>query len=368
MNSQEKPLSNPLESMRCWARRMAVAMFQADTSVNKKSPGSSFHQLQPSRRLMLGLLSAGLFPHWVVHAQQGYPSRPIHLVVITPAGGGADSIARFVAQRLSAVFGQSVVVENRAGANGNIASQYVAKSKPDGYTLLVTANNHNMNPLIYDDAGYQPERDFVPVVELSDGPSVIAVPKTSRFQTLAQLVAAARSEPNTIACGSGGIGQPAHIALELFIAAANIQLVQVPYKGAAPALQDAVAGQIPVVMSSLTGALPHINSGALRALALTGPSRWPAVPELPTLAELGYPDATYTTWIGILAPSGTDIAIVNRLNKEVANILAEPEARARVLALGATPVGAPQASFAAKLKRDKAIHEQVVVRTGMTAR
>ena len=338
------------------------------TADKKRRVSSSGGKLQPSRRLVLGLVPAILLPHLVVHAQQGYPARPIHLVVITPAGGGADAIARFVAQRLTAVLGQSVVVENRAGANGNIASQYVAKSKPDGYTLLVTANNHNVNPLIYEDAGYQPERDFVPVVELSDGPSVLAVPKNSRFQSLAQLVAAAKSEPNTIACGSGGIGQPGHIALELFIAAAKIQLVQVPYKGAAPALQDAVAGQIPLVMSSLTGALPHISSGALRPLALTGPTRWPAVPELPTLAELGYPDATYTTWIGILAPSGTDSAIVNRLNKEVANILAEPDARARVLALGATPVGAPQASFAAKLKKDKAIHEQVVVRTGMTAR
>ena len=338
------------------------------TTTDKKSQvSSSDDKVQRSRRLILGMVPAMLLP-WAVHAQQGYPSRPINLVVITPAGGGADSIARFVAQRLSAVLGQAVVVENRAGANGNIASQYVAKSKPDGYTLLVTANNHNVNPLIYDDAGYQPERDFVPVVELSDGPSVIAVPKNSKFQTLAQLVAAAKAEPNTIAVGSGGIGQPGHIALELFIAAADIQLIQVPYKGAAPALQDALGGQIPLVVSSLTGALPHINSGALRPLALTGPTRWPAVPELPTLAELGYANATYTTWIGILAPSGTDIAIVNRLNKEVANILAEPDARARVLALGATPVGASQASFAAKLKKDKAIHEQVVARTGMTAR
>ena len=314
---------------------------------------------------LFGLFCALFFLQ--AHAQSGYPNRLIHLVVITPAGGGADSVARLVGQRLGTAIGQSVLVENRAGAGGYIASQYVAKSKPDGYTLLVTANNHNMNPLIYPDAGYQSDKDFVPVIELSDGPSILVVPKDSKFQTLVQLVAAARAEPNKISYGSAGFGQPVHIAMELFMAAAKIQLVHVPYKGAAPALQDALGGQIPLVISSLVGALPHITSGALRPLALTGATRWPTLPDVPTLAELGYPDASYSTWIGIMAPAGTDMAIVNRLNKEVATILADPEARARVVALGAAPVGAPQPAFAAKLQKDKAIHEQVVARTGMKA-
>lgn len=322
---------------------------------------TSFHTIR--RRELAGLLAALVVP--TARAQQGYPNRPIRFVVITPAGGGADSVARTVGQRLGMALGQNVVVENRAGAGGNIASDYVAKSKPDGYTLLITANNHNMNPLIYADAGYQPERDFVPVVELSDGPSILVVPKNSPYKTLAQFVAAAKRAPNTISYGSAGYGQPVHIAMELFMAAAKIQLVHVPYKGAAPALQDALGGQIPIVISSLVGALPHVTSGALYPLALTGATRWPTLPDVPTLAELGYPDATYSTWVGVMAPAGTDMAIVNKLNGVVATILADPEVRARVLALGATPGGAPQAAFAAKLQKDKMLDEQVVARTGM---
>jgi tripartite-type tricarboxylate transporter receptor subunit TctC len=302
-----------------------------------------------------------------VAAQTGYPSRPVQLVVITSPGGGADAMARFVAQRLAAPLGQSVVVENRAGAGGNIASQYVAKSAADGHTLLVTANNHNMNPLIYADAGYQAERDFIPVVQLSEGPSLIVVPRNSKFQTLAQLVAAAKAAPNTIAYGSAGYGQPVHIAMELFMSAAKVQLMHVPYKGAAPALQDALGGQVPVAISSLVGALPHVTSGGLRALAITGASRWPALPDVPTLAELGYPEATYAIWIGIMAPAGTDMAIVNRLNKEIGTILADAAARERVVSLGAFPGGEPQPVFQAKIQKDRTIHQQVVERTGMKA-
>jgi tripartite-type tricarboxylate transporter receptor subunit TctC len=314
---------------------------------------------------LLGLLSM-LFCLQVA-AQTGYPSRPVQLVVITSPGGGADAMARFVAQRLASPLGQSVVVENRAGAGGNIASQYVAKSPADGHTLLVTANNHNMNPLIYADAGYKSERDFIPVVQLSEGPSLIVVPRNSKFQTLAQLVTAAKAEPNTIAYGSAGYGQPVHIAMELFMSAAKIQLLHVPYKGAAPALQDALGGQVPVAISSLVGALPHVTSGGLRALAITGASRWPALPDVPTVAELGYPEATYAIWIGIMAPAGTDMAIVNRLNKEIGAILAEPAARERVVSLGAFPGGEPQPLFQAKIQKDRTIHQLVVERTGMKA-
>lgn len=317
------------------------------------------------RSLVLGLPLGLCSP--VVHSQAAYPSKPVKLVLITPPGGGADSIGRIVAERLGSAMGQLVLPENRAGAGGNIASQYVAQAPADGYTLLLTANNHNVNPRIYKNAGYDPRRDFVPVVLLTQGPCVLATQPTSQFRTLGEVVEAAKARPQYIAFGSGGIGQPVHIATELFMAASHIQLLHIPYKGAGPALQDALGGQIPLVMSSLSGALPHIAAGKLRALGVTGDVRWHALPEVPTMAELGYPKATYWVWLGILAPVGTPSAIVERLNREINLALGDPTIRDRILALGTAPVGGSPAAFGKKLQADYEAVEELVARTGMKA-
>lgn len=301
------------------------------------------------------------------HGQSGYPAKPIRLVLIVAAGGSADSVGRIVADRLAPALGQPVLVENRGGAGGNIASQLVAKAAPDGYTLLLTANNHNVNPRIYKDAGYDPRRDFVPVVQLSEGPSVLVTQPTSQFATFAQVVETARAQPRKIAYGSAGFGSPVHIATELFMAASRIQLVHIPYKGAGPALQDALGGQIPLVMSSLAGAMPHILAGKLRALAINGDTRWPALPEVPTMAELGYPAATHWLWLGIVAPANTPAAIVERFNREVDLILRDAAIRDRLLALGTAPVGGTPAAFAKKLEADFNAVEELVARTGMKA-
>lgn len=303
----------------------------------------------------------------LAHGQSGYPAKPIRLVLVVAAGGSADSVGRIVADRLAPALGQPVLVENRGGAGGNIASQLVAKAAPDGYTLLLTANNHNVNPRIYKDAGYDPRRDFVPVVQLSEGPSVLVTQPTSPFATLAQVVEAARAQPRKIAYGSAGFGQPVHIATELFMAAARIQLVHVPYKGAGPALQDALGGQVPLVMSSLAGAMPHILAGKLRALAINGDARWAALPEVPTMAELGYPAATHWLWLGIVAPANTPAAIVDRFNREVDLVLRDAVIRDRLLALGTAPIGGTPAAFAKKLEADFNAVEELVSRTGMKA-
>jgi tripartite-type tricarboxylate transporter receptor subunit TctC len=300
-----------------------------------------------------------------VLSQAAYPSKPVKLVLITPPGGGADSIGRIVAERLGAAMGQAVLPENRAGAGGNIASQYVAQAPADGYTLLLTANNHNVNPRIYKDAGYDARRDFVPVIQLSEGPSVLLTQPASPFKTLKDVVDAARAKPRQIAYGSAGFGQPVHIAMELLIEAARIELVHIPYKGAGPALTDALGGQIPLVMSSLSGATPHIAAGKLRALAVTGDVRWPALPEVPTMAELGYPKATHWLWLGILAPAATPAAIVERLNREINLVLADPAIRDRILALGTAPVGGSPAAFGKKLQADYEAVDELVARTGM---
>jgi tripartite-type tricarboxylate transporter receptor subunit TctC len=300
-----------------------------------------------------------------VLSQAAYPSKPVKLVLITPPGGGADSIGRIVAERLGAAMGQAVLPENRAGAGGNIASQYVAQAPADGYTLLLTANNHNVNPRIYKDAGYDARRDFVPVIQLSEGPSVLLTQPASPFKTLKDVVDAARAKPRQIAYGSAGFGQPVHIAMELLIEAARIELVHIPYKGAGPALTDALGGQIPLVMSSLSGATPHIAAGKLRALAVTGDVRWPALPEVPTMAELGYPKATHWLWLGILAPAATPGAIVERLNREINLVLGDPAIRDRILALGTAPVGGSAAAFGKKLQTDYEAVDELVARTGM---
>jgi tripartite-type tricarboxylate transporter receptor subunit TctC len=315
--------------------------------------------------MTLGLLLA--LGASTVHAQAGYPSKPIKFILIVAPGGSADSIGRIVADRLRPALGQPVLVENHAGAGGNIASQYVARSAPDGYTLLLTANNHNVNPRIYKDAAYDPRRDFVPVIQISEGPSVLVTQPDSPYKTLAQVVEAAKAQPAKIPYGSAGFGQPVHIAMELFMAASRVQLVHVPYKGAGPALQDALGGQIPLVMSSLAGAMPHIAAGRLRALAITGDARWPALPDVPTMAELGYPAATHWVWLGIMAPAGTSSAIVDRLNREINAVLREPEIRDRMLALGTSPIGGSPAAFGKKLQADYDAIEEIVTRTGMKA-
>ena len=303
----------------------------------------------------------------VAHAQSSYPNKSIRLILVVAAGGSADSVGRIVADRLAPSLGQPVLVENRGGAGGNIASQIVARATPDGYTLLLTANNHNVNPRIYKDAGYDPRRDFVPVVQLSEGPSVLVTQPGSAYKSLAQVVDAAKAQPKQIAYGSAGFGQPVHIAMELFMAAARIQLAHVPYKGAGPALQDALGGQIPLVMSSLAGAMPHIVAGKLRALAINGDARWPGLGQVPTMAELGYAAATHWLWLGIVAPAETSSAVIERLNREINAVLAEPAVRERILALGTAPIGGTPAAFARKLMADYNAVEDLVVHTGMKA-
>jgi tripartite-type tricarboxylate transporter receptor subunit TctC len=205
----------------------------------------------------------------------------------------------------------------------------------------------------------------VPVIQLSEGPSVLLTQPASPFKTLKDVVDAARAKPRQIAYGSAGFGQPVHIAMELLIEAARIELVHIPYKGAGPALTDALGGQIPLVMSSLSGATPHIAAGKLRALAVTGDVRWPALPEVPTMAELGYPKATHWLWLGILAPAATPGAIVERLNREINLVLGDPAIRDRILALGTAPVGGSPAAFGKKLQADYAAVDELVARTGM---
>lgn len=295
----------------------------------------------------------------------GYPAKPVRFVVVTAPGGGLDVVGRIVADRLSRSLGQPVVVENRPGAGGNIASETVSRSANDGYTLLETTTNHNLNAFIYKAPGYDPRRDFAAVVQLTEAPSVIVTNAQSPFRTLQDLLAAVRAAPGKIVYGHGGNGQPTHVAMEVFKRLAKIELPAVPYKGGGPATVDLLANQIPLAMSALPGMSQHLQSGALRALAITAEKRWPTLPDVPTVAESGFPGYQHMTWIGLLAPAGTPREIIARLNREVAAVLQQHEVRQRILAIGAQPVGASAQAFEAMLRADYEATAKLVAQIGL---
>lgn len=294
-----------------------------------------------------------------------YPAKPVRFVVVTAPGGGLDVVGRIVADRLWRAWGQTVIVENRPGAGGNIASEYVARGLNDGYTLLETTTNHNLNSFIYKSPGYDPRRDFVPVVQLTEAPSVIVVNTKSPHRTLEELLAAIRAAPGKIVYAHGGNGQPTHVAMEAFKALAKLDIPAVAYKGGGPATQDLLAGQVPMAMSALPGMSQHLQSGTLRALAITSEKRWPTLPDVPSVSESGYPGYQHMTWIGLLAPAGTPRDVVNKINASVASVLAQPEVRQRIQTVGALPVGASPEAFAAMLKADHEFTRKLVAQIGL---
>ncbi len=302
---------------------------------------------QFTRKMAAIALTLGMLP--AAQAQGDYPNKSILLVICFGAGGGLDVIGRIVADRLSKNLGRQIVVENRPGAAGNIGTVSVLKAPADGYTLLETTNSYNINPFIYRSPGYDPRRDFVPVIELTRAPSVIIAPPKSNLRTVKELIAAARAAPGTLVYGSAGNGSPSNIAMEIFKAAAGVDITHVPYKIAAQANQDVMGGQTPLAMAALPAVITHIRGGLLHAVALTSEKRWPSLPDMPTAAEGGVAGYSHLTWIGIVAPTGTPAAIVARLNREIAAVLAVPEVRERIVATGAEPVGNSATDFAAVL-------------------
>ena len=292
---------------------------------------------------------------------QGYPNKPIRIVTGYAAGGGADIVGRLIAEHIGPTLGQTVLVENRTGAGTNIASEHVARSAPDGYTLLLTSNNHNLNSMIYSRPGYDPVKDFVPVNEVSEGPSLLAAHPSRPFNSLQELVDFARLKPGSLSYGSSGVGTPVHMAMELFKLAAGIDIVHVPYKGAGQSVIDAVGGHIPLVIGSIAALKANVDSGKLRPLAVSTRKRSPSLPNVPTMVESGFADAVHQIWLGILAPAGTPAEIVARLNKEMAAALSKPAVRVRLDAIGlpAAEGGTPQ-DFDAMLKADFATSQRIV--------
>ena len=283
---------------------------------------------------------------------QDFPNKPIRLIVPFAAGGSSDTIARFVAQKLTVSFGQTVVVENRTGAGGNIGADAVAKAKPDGYTLLFGAGSTAINVSLYKNLPFDTLKDFDPVIHICTVTGILVVNPSLNAKTVAELIALARAQPGRINFASAGSGTVIHLAGEQFKLMAKVDMTHVPYKGSGPALIDVLGGQVPVMFANMPGTLQHVKSGRLRVLAVTSERRSTLLPEVPTIAEAALPGYQASTWFGVLAPAGTQPAILAKLNAEFARALAAPEILEHLKAEGAEVTGGTPEQFRTFLKAD----------------
>ncbi|MGO4808974.1 tripartite tricarboxylate transporter substrate binding protein [Cupriavidus sp. 2MCAB6] len=280
-------------------------------------------------------------------AQANWPSKPITYVVPFPPGGTTDTLARLIGQRLGQALGTTVVVENRPGAGGNIGSDFAAKAAPDGYTILGgTISSHAINASLYPKMPYDVVKSFAPITLIGTNANVLVVSAGSPFMTVKDIVAEARARPDTLAFASAGNGTSQHLAGELFKSLAGIKLTHIPYKGSGPAIQDVMAGQVPMMFDTTVVAAQHIDSGKLRALAVTSAKRIKSMPNVPTMAEAGVAGYELESWQAIFAPANTPKPIVDRLYREISAIIKTPDMQARLEKLGMEPSGMAPEQFA----------------------
>ena len=287
-----------------------------------------------------------------IHAAE-YPAKPIRFVIAFPPGGASDVLTRLVGGRLSESLGQSLVYDNRPGAGGNIAGEIVAKSPPDGYTLLM-GNNAILatNASLYKNMGFDPVKDLAPVVLLASQPNILVVHPSLPVKSVKELVALARARPGQLNYASSGSGLAAHLAGEMFKSMTGTSMVHIPYKGAGPALIDMLAGQCQVMFATALSVQPHLKSGRLRPLAVTTAKRSPSMPDLLTVAEAGVPGFEATTWHGVVAPAGTPQPVIGRLNSEINKVLQMPDVRERLTTQGAEVIGGTPKEFADYIKAE----------------
>ena len=315
------------------------------------------------RALLAAALSAGAAQQIAGPARaQDYPNKPIKMVVPFPAGGPTDAMARIVSDRLSAVLGQSVVVENKGGgAGGSVGAKFVASSDPDGYTVLITPGGSlTTGPAVHKNIGYDPAKVFTPVGLLMTSPLIMSVHPSVPAKTVAGLVAYAKANSGKLTWGSQGFGTAPHLLAELFKLENGVNILHVPYRGSAPLLAAVVAGEVQMLMDPTTTSLPHVLSGSLQPIAVTGKQRVSKLPNVPTVDEAGFPKLQNTFWLGVVVPTGTPAAIINKLNAAFRDALAQPEAKMRLANLGADiKVGTP-AEFGKFLADELALWTDVV--------
>ena len=297
------------------------------------------------------------------HAQ--YPKKPVRIVVGFAPGGPTDVVARLVAERLTQLNGQNFIVDNKPGAAAVIAAQEVIRARPDGYTLLMTGTNHVATPAILPKTPYDTARDFSGIMLVAEGPHVLVANPQVPFASVKELVAYAKTNPNKIAYSSSGRGGTVHFAGAMFEEAAGVELNHVPYKGAAPAVQDLLGGQVQLSFATLASVNTHVKSGRVKLMAVAAPQRLPEYPSVPTFAELGYPGVVISAWAGLLAPAATPRPILEKLAAQLKQVIAIPDVKQRLQALGMEPIGSTLKDFDAQIAREVEIFTRIAKARGI---
>ncbi|MEJ7670629.1 MAG: tripartite tricarboxylate transporter substrate binding protein [Casimicrobiaceae bacterium] len=300
-------------------------------------------------------------------AAQAWPTKPLRAIVPVGVGSSTDIVHRLVLEQLSVQLGQPIVVENRVGAGGTIGSAVVAKSEPDGYTILAHGSALTIAPALYKGLPYHPARDFIAVVPVGISASVLVVSPAKGVSSAAELVAVAKARPGALNFSSVGVGSATHLSAERFVSSAGIQVVHVPFKGGAEAMLEVIAGRVDFFLGPVALVLPHIREGKLRALAVNGSSRSTLLPDVPTFREAGIKEAEYPIWFALFMPAKTPSDIVNRLNRETLNALQAPKTREKLAALGIDPMVMSPAEFAAHIDQEIALNAMLVQQAGVKA-
>ena len=328
-------------------------------------------EFMSARRMVAAAAAAvaiGLFAMPAPPAQAaGYPARPITLIVPYPAGGGNDVIARLVAAKMSANLGQQIVIENRGGAGSTIGTRDVARSAPDGYTLLIATSSLAINPSLYPDVAYDPKKDFAPIGLIATSPNFVLVHPSLPVRSVTDLIALARRTPGKLDFASTGTGTSTHLAAELFATMADVKLTAVPYKGVAPAITDLMGGQVALMFCPMASVVGQVRAGTLRALAVTGAKRSPLFPDLPTVAQAALPGYVAELHYGLVAPAGTPAGVVARLNAALDTALEDDDIRSRLAADGTETLPGTPDAYAADIASEEAKWSAIIRRSGVTA-
>ena len=297
---------------------------------------------------------------------QTYPTKPIQFIVPFPPGGGNDTVARAIAQQVGPALGQSIVVDNRPGAGGIIGADAAARAAPDGYTIFLGGvATHAVNPHLHPKLSYDPVRDFAPITLVASAPSVLVVHPSVPARTIKEFADYARANPSKLNYASNGNGSSSHMAAVLYETNAGVKMTHVPYKGVGPALTDLMSGRIELMFNSIVAILPHIQAGKLRALGVTSKQRSSLLPDVPTIAESGWPQYEAGSWYGILAPAGTPPAIIDRLHREIVKSLKDPEVQKRLAGEGADVIGSTPQEFSAHIKSELGRMGQAIKAAGL---